>query len=214
MQTAIPIIVVLIVFGFITPTSAQRFDVAQRPLPPEIMADAYLLQVEQAVRDGDLDRGRTVIQKIRSLQEQHELDLEIPFNFRYARAAGALGMSDVALESVVKYLAAAGREGRYYHDSLVLMNKAKAGASRGDVTAQLSPDINADAELAGAEQAIRDGDGDRARSAIQDIRKLQEQHDLDLPDAFHFRYARAANSVDLPAQALESVMKYFAASGA
>ena len=213
MQTAIPIIVVLIVFGFITPTSAQRFDVAQRPLPPEIMADAYLLQVEQAVRDGDLNRGKTVIQKIRSLQEQHELDLEIPFYFRYARAAGALGMSHVAFDSVVKYLAAAGREGQHYGEALALMNRAKAGSSRGDVSAQLSPDIVADAKIAGAEQAIRDGDVAHARTAIQDIRALQEEHEPDLPDAFHFRYARAANSVDLPAQALESVMKYLAVSG-
>ena len=51
--------------------------VASAQLPPEIIADAYLLQVEQAIRDRDLDRGRTVIHKIRTLQEQHEPDLEV-----------------------------------------------------------------------------------------------------------------------------------------
>ena len=136
MQTAIRSILVLILpilsilsilIGFFSFASAQ--------LPSEIIADAYLLQVEQAVLDGDLDRGRTVIHKIRTLQERHELDLEVEFYFRYARAADALGTADVALESVVKYLAAAGREGQHYDDALVLMNKSTAGSSRGDVSA-------------------------------------------------------------------------------
>ena len=94
-----------------------------------------------------------------------------------------------------------------------MMNKAQAGSSRGDVSAQLSPDIMADAYLLHAEQAIREGDPDRCRAAIQDIDNLQEQHELDLPHEFHFRYARAAESADLLGQALESVVTYLAASG-
>ena len=62
----------------------------------------------------------------------------------------ALGISDVALESVVNYLAAAGREGQHYHDALALMNRAKAESSRGDVSDQLSLDIIADANLSDA----------------------------------------------------------------
>lgn len=131
MHTATRSILLLILVGFfISATTAQ--------LPPEIMADAYLLQVEQAVRYGDLDRDRTVIDKIRTLQDQHELDLDVEFYSRYARAAGALGMSDVVLESVVKYLAAAGREGQHYDDALALRNSAKAGSARGIESAQLS----------------------------------------------------------------------------
>ena len=48
---------------------------------------------------------------------------------------------------------------------------------------------------------------------IQNIRNLQEQHELDLPDEFHFRYAKAADVLDMPDQALESVVKYLAVSG-
>ena len=156
---------ILILFGFITAAFAQ--------LPSEIMADAYLLQVEQAVRDGDLDRGRTVIHKIRTLQERHELDLEVEFYFRYATAAGTLGMSDLVLESVVKYLAAAGREGRHYGEALALMNRSRAGSSSGDIPTKLSPDVIADAHLADAAQAIRDGDLARAKAAVQESRALQ-----------------------------------------
>ncbi len=154
-----------------------------------------------------------MIHKIRTLRNQHELDLEVEFNFRIARAAGALGMSQVAFESVVKYLAAAGREGQFHGEALALMNKSTARSSRGYVLAELSPDIIADAKLSDAEHAIRDGDLDRARTAIQDIQKLKEKHELDLPNAFHFRLAHAANSVDMPEQALESVMRYLAVSG-
>ena len=205
MQGIVRSLFVFVHLGSFTAASAQ--------LPPEIMADAYLLQVEQSVRDGDLDRGRTVIDKIRTLKNQHELDLDVEFYFRYARAAGAIGMYDVALESVVKYLAAAGREGQHYHNALALMNSVNGESSQGDVSAQLTPDIIADANLSAAEEEIGSGDLDRARTAIQDIRTLQEQHELDLPDTFHFRHAKAANSVDLPEQALESVMKYLAVSG-
>ncbi len=199
------ILYILILSGISTPSSAQ--------LPPEIMADAYLLQVEQAVRDGDLDRGRTVIHKIRTLKNQNELDLEVEFYYRYGKAADALGMSDVALDSVVKYLAAAGREGQHYGEALALMNSLRVGSPQRDVWVKLSPHILADANLTDAEQAILDGNLDRARTAIRDIRALQEQHELDLLDEFHFRYAKAANSIDLPELALESVMKYLAASG-
>ena len=205
MLAAIRDVFIVILFGFFTVASAQ--------LPPEIMADAYLLQVERAIRDADLPRAQAAIKNIRSLQEQHELDLADEFHFRYAKAAGSIDMPEQALESVVTYLAAAGREGQHYVEALELMNKAYAGLSRDVESAQLSPDIMADAYLLQAERAIHDGDIARAKTAIQDIRSLREQNELDLPHEFHFRYAQAADSVDLPEQALESVVKYLTVSG-
>ena len=172
-----------------------------------------MLQVEQAVRDGDLVRAKTVFQNIHALHERHDLDLEDEFHFRYAKAAYVVGMSEPALQSVVKYLAVAGREGQHYEEALALMNTAQSASSAIDISAHLSPNIIADAYLSGAEQAILEDDLVRAKNAIQGIRALQEQHELDLPDAFHFRYANASASVDLPDQALESVVKYLAEAG-
>lgn len=117
MQRVIRCIFVLFLLGF--------FKVASAQLPPEIMADAYLLQVEQSIRDGDLDRARIVIQNIRNLQERQELDLPDEFHFRYAKVADSLGLPDQVLESVVKYLAASGREGQHYLEALALMNKVQ-----------------------------------------------------------------------------------------
>ncbi|MCY3681560.1 MAG: ankyrin repeat domain-containing protein [Gemmatimonadetes bacterium] len=81
------------------------------------------------------------------------------------------------------------------------------------VSAQLPPEIRVDAYLLQAEQSIRGGDHNRARDAMQNIRNLQKEHELDLPNEFHFRYAKAADAVDLPEQALESVLRYLAVSG-
>lgn len=71
--------ILLILIGFFTATCAQ--------LPPEIRADAYLMQAEQTIRDGDHVPARTVIRKICALQEQHDLDLPDGFHFRYAKGA-------------------------------------------------------------------------------------------------------------------------------
>ena len=197
-----PILSILIGFS---PTSAQ--------LPPEIRADAYLLQVEQAIRNGDHQRARTVIRNISALQEQHDPDLADDFHFRYAKAAAAVGLSDLALESVVAYLTVAGRKGQHYAEALQVMNHARAGSSSSDVPAQLLPGIRADASLAHAEQAIRAGDLEQAKTAILDVRSLREQHDPNLADAFHFRYGKAAATVDLPEEALESVVAYLTVAG-
>ena len=205
MQSMIRSIFVLFLLGFFTVASAQ--------LPPEIRADAYLLQAEQAIRNGDLHRVQAAIQNILRLQKEHELDLSDEFHFRYAKAADAVDLSEQALESVLKYLVASGREGQHYVEALALMNKTKYRSSGDVAAAQLSPNIIADAYLLQAEQAIQEGDHNRARDAIQNIRNLQEQHELDLPDEFHFRYAKAADVLDMPDQALESIVKYLAVSG-
>ena len=205
MQRMIRSFFVLFLLGFFTIASAQ--------LPPEIRADAYLLQAEQAIRNGDLHRVQAAIQNILRLQKEHELDLSDEFHFRYAKAADAVDLPDQALESVLKYLVASGREGQHYVEALALMNKVQDRSSGDVVASQLSPNIITDAYLLQAEQAIRDGDHNRGRDAVQNIRNLQEQHELDLPDEFHFRYAKAADVLNLPDQALESILKYLAVSG-
>ena len=193
--------------------SLEFFAVASAQLPPEIRADAYLLQAEQAIRNGDTFRAQAAIQNILRLQKEHELDLSDEFHFRYAKAADAVDLSEQALESVLKYLVASGREGQHYVEALALMNKTRDRSSGDVVASQLSPNIITDAYLLQAEQAIRGGDHNQARDAIQNIRNLQEQHELDLPNEFHFRYAKAADVLDMPDQALESVVKYLAVSG-
>ena len=97
-------------------------------LPPEILADSYLSQVEQAIRDGDSSRAWTKIQDVLRLQEDHDLDLP-EFDYWYAKSADSVDLPDEALESVVRYLTVAGRGGKNYTEALKLMNKLQAQVS-------------------------------------------------------------------------------------
>ena len=94
-------------------------------LPPEILADSYLLRAEQAIGGGDHSRARAEIDRIMLLEKEHELDLTDVFHFRYAKAASAADLPEQAHEAVVKYLTLAGREGKHYQEALELMNQVR-----------------------------------------------------------------------------------------
>ena len=93
------------------------------------MADKYLLQAEQAIREEDYEGARAAMEKILLLQAEHDLTLPDEFHFKYARVAALENLPEQALESVVKYLAMAGREGEHYVEALELMNTVQAAAS-------------------------------------------------------------------------------------
>ena len=117
MRTIIPSFLIAALLLGPTPTMGQ--------LPPEILVDSYLLRAERAIRDGDKTRAQAEIDKIRLLQQEHELDLPEELLFRYAKAAVAAGLPAVALETVTKYLTVTGREGPNYGEALELMNEAQ-----------------------------------------------------------------------------------------
>ena len=94
-------------------------------LPPEIMLDSYLLQAEQSIQEKDYAAARASMERILALQEEHEVVVSAEYHFRYARVWGRLGSLDRALESVVRYLELAGRQGEHYVEALKLMNKVK-----------------------------------------------------------------------------------------
>ena len=48
---------------------------AAAQLPPDIMADKYLLQAEQAIREEDYEGARAAMEKILLLQAEHDLTL-------------------------------------------------------------------------------------------------------------------------------------------
>ena len=119
MRRLISNVLVLVSLGFFTLAAAQ--------LPSAVTADAYLLQVEQALRDGDHTRAWARMQDILRLQMDNDLDLP-EFHFWYAKAAESVDMPQQALESIVKYLEAEGREARHYIKALELMNTVQAVA--------------------------------------------------------------------------------------
>ena len=114
MRTMISGVLILILWGGV-PALAQ--------LPPEIQADFHLLRAEQAIGESDTARAMVELDKIILLQKEHELDLPEEFHFRYAQVAAAADLPEQALEAVVRYLTAAGREGRHYEEALQLLNQ-------------------------------------------------------------------------------------------
>ena len=115
-QDMIPSVLLVVVIAAI-PAVAQ--------LPPEILADSYLLRVEQALQSGDQARARDEIDKIILLQQERDLSLSEEFLFRYAKAAAVVDRPDLALESVTKYLTVAGRDSPHYAEALELLNQTR-----------------------------------------------------------------------------------------
>ena len=99
-------------------------------LPPEILADQYLLQADQQITNNDHEGALESLQKILALQKEHGLTLPEAFHFKYAQVAFAAGSFPAALESVNQYLVMAGREGEFYRKALELLLAIKAVADR------------------------------------------------------------------------------------
>ena len=113
MRKIIKSILITVVLGFFTVASAQ--------LPPEMMADKYLIQAEALRAQKDYAGAFKVMEKIIALQKEHNFTLPNEFLFTYARVALAADSIKVALESVNKYLSATGREGEFYKEALALL---------------------------------------------------------------------------------------------
>ena len=97
------------------------FTVASAQLPPEMMADKYLIQAEQLHAAKDYAGAFKVMEQIITLQKEHNLTLSDEFHFKYARVALSVDSTRIALESVNKYLSATGREGEFYKEALTLL---------------------------------------------------------------------------------------------
>ena len=78
---------------------------------------------------------------------------------------------------------------------------------------QLPPEIQADRHLVRAERAIDEQDFLGAKVAMDAILELQAQHDLELPEAFSFRYAEVLERLGLYDEAVYHVTAYLAAAG-
>ena len=100
---------------------------AAAQLPPDIQADRYLRQAEQAVRDGDAASARAAMERLVSLEQEHGLEPSPEDHYRYAQAWEAAGAPQRALASAVRYLQLRGREAEHYTEALDLMNRAESG---------------------------------------------------------------------------------------
>ena len=103
------------------------FAAAAAQLPPEVMVDKYLLQAKMLSEEKDHKGALEAMDRVVELQKEHDLALPEEFPFHYAQTALAAGLVPAAIESVNRYLAAAGRQGKHYQEALELLVKAERG---------------------------------------------------------------------------------------
>ena len=103
--------------GYITGFSAQ--------LPPEMLVDKYLLQATMLSEEKNYKGALEAMDRIVTLQKEHNLTLPEDFPFHYAQTALAAGSVQAAMESATQYLSVAGKEGKHYREALELLVKAE-----------------------------------------------------------------------------------------
>ena len=101
------------------------FTTAAAQLPPDVLVDKYLLQATTLSQENDHKGALEAMDRIVALQNEHRLTLPEDFPFCYAQTALAAGSVQAAIESVNRYLSAAGREGKYYREALELLVRAE-----------------------------------------------------------------------------------------
>ena len=192
MRTMTTIILIFVFLGA-APALAQ--------LPPEIMVDRYLLRAERLLEAKDHEGALDMMSKIRALQNEHDLTVPEEFHFKYAQVAFSAGSLQAAVDSVNKYLAAAGREGEFYREALELLDEVEQ--------AQILPDQY----LEQAEELMAKKEYGVALEALNKVVALQREYGLTVPEEFHFKYAQVASVAGSYGAAMESLKRYLAAAG-
>ena len=123
MRGLIGSVLVAVLLGGFTEAVAQ--------LPPEILADRYLVQAERLMKEKDHAAALEAMNKIIALQKEHGLKLPGEFHFKYAQVALSAGSLEAAIDSVSKYLVVAGRAGKFYREALELLDQAEKRQAEG-----------------------------------------------------------------------------------
>ena len=160
--------------------------VAQRPseirtgasLPPEMMADRYLLQAEDLIAQKAYLAALNKMNQIRDLQKEHQITLPEGFHFQYARGAMRSGSLQAATAAATRYLAAAGREGEFYRDALKLLNQVESIQTRLDQYPVRIGQLTAAKDYAAA------------LALMDEMIALQKEYNFTLPEDFHSEHAQ------------------------
>ena len=101
-------------------------------LPPDILADKYLRQAEQLVREKDYEGARQALETLLALQQEHGLEPGPEDHFRYAQIWSEAGAPERAMEEALRYLQIRGREAEHYEEALDLINRAEGEQARAE----------------------------------------------------------------------------------
>lgn len=104
--------------------------VVAQELPPDVLADLYLVQAERQIQDGDAAAAAASLDNILALQTEHGLPVPLEFWFKHAEVSLDAMKFDQAISSATQYLSQAGREGEYYILALQLIDDATQARAR------------------------------------------------------------------------------------
>ena len=96
-------------------------------LPPQILADRYLLHAEYAARHGDSVGARWAMKQVQALRAEHGLELAPEEHFRYAQAWEAAAEPEQAKESAERYVQLQGQAAERYAEALELIDRTESG---------------------------------------------------------------------------------------
>ena len=101
------------------------FTAAAAQLPPEVLVDKYLLQAQMLSEEKNHKGALEAMDRIVTLQKEHDLTLPEEFSFHYAQRALTADSVPAAIDSANRYLSVAGREGKFYREALELLVTAE-----------------------------------------------------------------------------------------
>ncbi len=125
---------------------------ASGQLPPEMMLDEYLLEVEMLVGEEDHQGALRAMDRILALRKEHGLDLPEEFPFLYAQSALGAGSYQAAIDAATQYVTKAGRGGKHYREALALRVKSRRGLREPAVTGAGSAAVAPGADAAGRQR--------------------------------------------------------------
>lgn len=137
MRATVAGLLVLVVFCAVLWLPIRR---ASAELPPQILVDKYLIHADQLHAAKDYAAAFDVMQKVVALQKEHSLAFPDDFHFKYAQVALSADSMHIALDSVTRYLAAAGKEGEFYKEALALMVEAEESQMSAEDTCTGKPE--------------------------------------------------------------------------
>ena len=134
-------------------------------LPPDVLADRYLVEAERQSRDGDHRSALATLDKILELEAEAGLEIPDIFWVRHARVALAAGFPQRAVESASKYLELVGQAGSEYLPALELLVDAEEEVAR--MAKEEAARQAREREAERRAEAERRGEARRAEEAIQ-----------------------------------------------
>lgn len=105
-------------------TAFQPISNAQ-DLPPEILADRYLVKAEREQKEGNFNAAVKTLSKIPELSEKHGISVPIGFWLMRARIAEKAELHVIAVESAIQFLVLSGSNAtQEYQEALELIDRS------------------------------------------------------------------------------------------